>query len=234
MADKVMIVTGTSRGIGRGVAEFFAQIGYQVAGCSRSVFSLELPNYWHSVVDVTDERQVHTWIREVKRRYGSIDVLVSNVGLVKSALLMPLMTADMVREFLNSSVIATFNVCREVAKVMLLQRRGRIITIASTMTQLHEPGTAGYSSAKSAVVELTKVMARELASYGITCNVVSPSLVLTDSTRQMGDKWRESMLALQTIQRPVEIDELCNVIEFFVAPRSGCITGQVVHTCLVS
>jgi 3-oxoacyl-[acyl-carrier protein] reductase len=139
----------------------------------------------------------------------------------------------MFQSFVDAILTGTFLVCREFSKLMALQRYGRIVNIGSIMTELHAPGTVAYASAKSAVVQLTKVMARELANSGVTCNVVSPSLVLTDSSEAFGPDWKAAMLAMQTIQRPIEIAELCNVVAFFASPASGCVTGQVVHTCLV-
>lgn len=228
------MVTGTSRGVGRGLAEYYCGKGTTVVGCSRSEPTFEHPAYHHTALDVTDEKSVHQWTRSTKKSFGRIDALVCNVGMVRSALLMPVTAPSMVREFVEAIVMATYNVCYEVSKVMVTQRRGRIVNIASTMTHLHEPGTVGYSSAKSAVVEMTKVMAKELVSLGITCNVLSPSLILTDASSRLGEDWMKRMLELQTLKRPVEIDELCNVVDFFLDERSACITGQVIHTCLVN
>ena len=227
------MITGTSRGVGRGLAEHYCAQGRTVVGCSRGEGTIADPRYHHASIDVTDEQAVRRWVRGAKKEFGGIDALVCNVGMVRSALLMPVTSPAMIREFLDAIVMATYNVCYEVSKVMISQRSGRIVTLASTMTRLHEPGTIGYSAAKSAVVEMTKVMARELVSFGITCNVLSPSLVTTDASTRLGDEWKQRMLDLQTIKRIVEIDELCNVVDFLLAERSGCITGQVINTCLV-
>jgi 3-oxoacyl-[acyl-carrier protein] reductase len=231
--QRVLAISGTSRGLGRGIATHFAARGWTVSGCSRSEADLGAENYSHTVVDATDEAQVRRWVRGIKQQHGRIDAVVCNIGLVKSALLLPVMPTELFQQFFDTSLKATFLVCREVAKVMILQRTGRIVTIGSTMTVVHEPGTAAYSANKAGIVEMTKVMARELAPQGITCNVVSPSLVTTEASDAMGADWRERILGLQTIKRPVEIAEVCAVIDFFLAPESGCITGQVLHTCMV-
>jgi 3-oxoacyl-[acyl-carrier protein] reductase len=99
---------------------------------------------------------------------------------------------------------------------------------------VHEPGTAAYSANKAGIVEMTKVFARELAPQDITCNVVSRSLITTEASDAMGEDWRQRILALQTIERPMEAEKICAVIGFFLAPESGCITGQVLHTCMVA
>jgi 3-oxoacyl-[acyl-carrier protein] reductase len=230
---RVIAVSGTSRGLGRGIATHFAERGWQVCGCSRSEADLGVAGYTHAVVDATDEAQVRRWVRGIKQQHGRIDAVICNVGLVKSALLLPVLPTDLFQQFFDTSLKATFLLCREVAKVMMLQRAGRIVTIGSTMTVVHEPGTAAYAANKAAIVEMTKVMARELAPQGITCNVVSPSMIVTEASEAMGEDWRKRILDLQTIKRPVEIAEVCAVIDFFLAPESGCITGQVVHTCMV-
>jgi len=231
----VMVVTGSSRGIGRGMAEHFANAEYIVEGCSRGESTLtDVPNYHHSTVDVSDESQVRDWARSVKRRQGRVDVAICNVGLVKLGTVTGMTTLESFRSFVDAILTSTFLVCREFSKVMALQRYGRIINISSIMTELHAPGTPAYSSAKSGVVELTKVLARELINTGVTCNVVSPSLVLTESSEAFGEEWKKNMLAMQTLQRPIEIAELCNIVRFFASPESGCVSGQVVHTCLVT
>lgn len=232
-APEVMVITGTSRGIGREMAEHFALAGYLVEGCSRGESTLDHPNYRHSTVDVRDEGQVRGWARTVKRRNGRVDVAVCNVGLVELGAVTAMMSLETFRSFVDAILNGTFLVCREFVKIMVLQRYGRIVNVGSIMTELHAPGTAGYASAKSAVVQLTKVLARELAETGVTCNVVSPSLVRTESAEAFGEEWKQSMLAMQTIRRAISVGELCNVVRFFASRESGCVTGQVVHTCLV-
>ena len=231
---RVMVITGTSRGIGRGIAEYFARNGFVVAGCSRGESTLAgLADYHHSSVDVCNESQVRAWARAVKNRHGRVDVTVCNVGLVKLGAVTGMTSLEMFQSFVDSILVSTFLVCREFSRIMTLQRYGRIINLTSIMTELHAPGTSAYSAAKSAVVQFTKVLARELVTTGVTCNVISPSLVLTESSEAFGNDWKSNMLAMQTMQRPVEIAEICNIIEFFGAPESGCVTGQIIHTCLV-
>ncbi len=231
----VMVITGTSRGIGRGMAEHFSRKGWLVVGCSRGPGTLtDLPSYDHFQVDVSDEKQVREWVRAVKRKHGRIDALVCNVGLVKLGAMTGVTSTELFQSFVNSILVSTFLVCREFSKIMGLQRYGRIINLTSIMTQLHAPGTSAYSASKAAVVELTKVLAREVSGQGITCNVVSPSLVMTEASASFGEEWKKNMLAMQTLPRPIEVAELCNIVDFFASPQSGCVTGQVIHTCLVN
>lgn len=232
---QVMAITGTSRGIGRGMAEYFAKREFKVVGCSRGPSTLnELPGYFHSQVDVSDEKQVREWVRAVKREHQRVDVLVCNVGLVKLGAVTGVLGLEAFESFVNSILVSTFLVCREFSKIMGLQRYGRIVNLTSIMTELHAPGTSAYSASKAAVVEFTKVLAREVVHQGITCNVVSPSLVMTEASMAFGEAWKQNMLAMQTLERPIDVSELCHIVEFFASPRSACVTGQVIHTCLVN
>lgn len=229
----VMVITGTSRGIGRGMAEHFVAKGYRVLGCSRGPATLEMEGYHHTQVDVGDEHQVRSWVRHIKNDFNRIDVLVCNAGLVRSALLMTVTPGEVLETFLRTHVAGTYYVCREVSKIMILRKYGRIITVSSLGVPLHLEGTSAYSATKSAIVEMTKILAKELAPLGITCNVLGPALIMTEPAQAMGQEWVDRLLEKQTIKRTVTIEEICNVVSFFAAPESGCITGQVINMGLV-
>lgn len=229
---RVFVITGTSKGIGLGLAQHFANDNL-VAGCSRGEAGFEHPNYKHYSVDVTDEKSVQLWARQIKKDFGRVDVLVANVGLVKSSMQVALTSGALFEEFIKMNLVSTFLVGREFSKIMLAQKSGRIVNISSIMTDLHENGTGAYTATKGAVEHLSKVMARELITHNVTVNTVSPSMVITDSNRKLGEDWEKWMLDKQSIKRAVKVEELANVIEFFAAPLSGVITGQVVRTCMI-
>jgi 3-oxoacyl-[acyl-carrier protein] reductase len=228
-----MVITGTRTGLGRGMAEHFVKKGYFVAGCSRGASTLEVEGYQHAQVDVGDERQVRQWIRSLQNEYRRIDVLVCNAGLAPAALLLTMTAGEILGPLLRTNVSGTYYTCREVAKVMIMQKFGRIITVSSMAVGLHEEGTSAYSASKSAIVEMTKVLAKELAPLGVTCNVIAPSMIITDAVKALGDAVIARALEKLTIKRTLTIEEVCNVISFFAAPDSVCITGQVIHMGLV-
>jgi 3-oxoacyl-[acyl-carrier protein] reductase len=230
---RVLLLTGSSRGIGLGIANFFLERGYVVCGCSRSDGAIALPQYHHDRLDVSDEKAVRGWVSSVAKRFGRIDVAVCNAGIVKSALMMSVTPTAILDEFLATHVRGTFVVCREVSKVMVRQRGGRIINFSSLAVPLHLKGAAGYAATKAAVEEMTRVLAKELAPTGVTCNIVSPALVMTDPARAMGPEWAKWLLDQQSIQRTVTVEEVCNVIEFFASPASSAITGQTLNMCHV-
>jgi len=235
MTDRpVMAITGTSRGIGRGMAEYFVVKGYRVAGCSRGPATLDVEGYQHAQIDVSDEKHVRHWVRSIKRAFQRIDVLICNAGLAPAALLLTMTPGEVLEPVLRANISGTYYVCREVARVMMLQRSGRIITVSSMAVGLHEEGTSAYSASKSAVVEMTKILAKELAPLGITCNVMAPSMIMTGAVEALGDTVAARAMDKLTIKRHLTIEEICNVVSFFAAPESGCITGQVIHMGLVS
>jgi 3-oxoacyl-[acyl-carrier protein] reductase len=228
-----MVITGASRGIGRGLAEHFIARGYRVAGCSRGPSTLTDPRYSHSLVDVADERAVRSWIRGIRNDLGVADVLVCNAGVAKAARLLTMTDGATLDEVVRSNVYGTFFVCREMARLMMAAGVGRIVTISSMAVGLHEEGTSAYGAAKAAIVEMTKVLARELAPHGITANVLAPSMYPSDAFAALGEKVQDRARAKLTIQRTLTIAEIANVVEFFAAPESRAVTGQVIHLGLV-
>jgi len=228
-----MVVTGSSRGIGRGLAEHFLARGYRVAGCARGPSTITDPAYHHSLLDVGDESAVRKWVRALRSKYGRIDALVCNAGTAKASSLVTMTSGVLLEDIVRSNVFGTFFVCREVAKAMMVAQGGRIVTVSSMAVGLHEEGTAAYAASKSAIVEITKILAKELAPLGITANVVAPSMFQSDAFAALGGDVHERARSKLTIPRTVTIDEIANVVEFFIASKSSPITGQVIHMGLV-
>lgn len=232
--NQVMVITGTSKGLGRALAEYFVRRGFIVVGCSRGQSTLDMPGYHHYQVDVGDEQQVRQWFRTVKREHQRVDVLVCNAGLAPAALLLTLTSGEILEAVLRTNVGGTYYVCREAAKMMMLQKSGRIVTVSSMAVGLHEEGTSAYSASKSAIVEMTKILAKELAPLGITCNVVAPSMFMTEAVGALGEAVVARALEKLTLKRPLTIEEIASVILFLAQPESCCITGQVIHLGLVN
>lgn len=230
---RVLLLTGSSRGIGLGIANRFLELGYTVCGCSRSESALSAAEYHHTCLDVGNERDVRSWVSSIAKTFGGIDVAVCSAGIVKSALMMSVTPTSMLDDFVNTHVRGVYQVCREVSKVMVRKKAGRIINISSPAVAWHLKGASAYAATKAAVEEMTRVLARELAPAGITCNVIRPGLVMTDPAVAMGPEWAEFLLDHQTIRRAVTIQEVCSVVEFFAAPANSTITGQTLSMCHV-
>jgi 3-oxoacyl-[acyl-carrier protein] reductase len=231
--ELIVAISGTSKGLGRQLAELFSGAGHTVHGCSRGGLSVDFPRYHHTALDIGNEEQVRHWIRSIKKESGRIDLLVCNAGVVESVLPMSMTTDRVLDLYLRTNVAGTFHVCREVGKMMAVQRTGRIVAISSIMTRLHEPGTSVYSAAKSAIEEMIRVLARELSGANVTCNIIAPGLMTTEASDAFGDDWRNRMLALQTIKRPITAAEVFHAIRFFASPDAASVTGQTVYLGLV-
>jgi 3-oxoacyl-[acyl-carrier protein] reductase len=229
-----MLVTGSSRGIGLGLAKHFVSIGYNVLGCSRGAAEWKSECYQHTVLDVSDEQGVIQWVRRGRVRWKRIDALVCSAAFAPATHPLVLTGTDVWHKAMRTNIDGTFFACREVGKVMAAQRYGRIVTISSMATALHIEGTSAYSTSKGAIVELTKVLARELAPAGVTCNVVGVSVVMTDMVAALGQGVTERAIERLTLKRPLSVEEVCHAVDFFCSRASSAVTGQVLQLGLVT
>lgn len=231
MNSSVVIITGTSRGLGQNLAEYFLNRNYIVFGCSRSDSSIINERYYHTILDLSFEQEVRHWIKGIRMEFGRIDVLICNAALVKSALFLTVTPGNLMESFLKNNISSVFYVIREVSKQMIRQGNGRIIAISSITASTHQEGTAIYSATKSAVTEIMKILAKEVATRGITCNVIAPGMMKTDSSQDLaaGDEWELAMLKKQTMERIISKEEVCHVADFLISPLSSAITGQVIY-----
>jgi len=225
---RVMLITGTRKGIGAELVEHYTSAGFEVIGCSRGEAEYSFDHYRHYQADVADEKAIKQMCTDIRRRHGSLDVLINNAGIasMNHCLLTPLIT---VQKILSTNVIGTFLLCREAAKLMRRSGSGRIVNFATVATPLKLEGEAIYAASKAAVVSLTEVMARELAELNITVNAVGPTPVMTDLIRSVPKDKIDRLLARQAIARLGETRDIRNVIDFFISPESDFVTGQVVY-----
>lgn len=225
--ERVLLITGTSKGIGRHLAEHYLAKGDRVVGCSRSQATIAHESYQHFQVDVADEAGVKQMFADISRRYGRLDGLINNAGIasMNHILLTPLKVA---RNILETNVIGTFLLCREAAKLMKRRRFGRIVNFATVATPLKLEGEAVYAASKAAVISFTQIIARELATFGITVNAVGPTPIQTDLIKGVPPEKIESLVQRQAIQRFGEMRDVTNVLDFFLQPESDFITGQVI------
>ncbi len=220
-----MVITGSSRGIGKYLAQHYLAQGYQVAGCSRHPAEWQADNYRHYCLDVFDEARVKMMFTEIRQSYKRLDVLINNAGIaaMNHALLTPLQTAQ---NILNTNFIGTFLFCREAARLMQRVGYGRIVNFVTVATPLKLEGEAVYAASKAAVLNLTQILAREVAAAGITVNAVGPGPVKTDLIRAVPADKLDDLLNRQAIHRFCEFEDISNVIDFFIRPQSSFITGQ--------
>jgi len=225
---RTMLITGTRKGIGRHLAEYYVGRGYRVIGCSRGEPDQPLAGYEHFCTDVTDEARVKELFRQIRGRGDRVDVLVNNAGIasMNHVLLTPMKTVE---QIFATNVFGTFLFCREAARMMSADRRGgRIVNFATVATPLHLEGEAVYAASKAAVESLTRILAREFAPFGITVNAVGPTPVATDLIRSVPREKIDALIARQAIPRMGELRDISNVIDFFIREESDFVTGQVV------
>ncbi len=225
---KTLVITGTRKGIGKTLAEYYLANGWRVAGCSRGEASIQHEHYVHYALDVSDEEAVIAMARDLKKRFGAVDALLNNAGIasMNHALLTPAVT---VNRILQTNVVGTFLFCREMSKLMRSRKSGRIVNFTTVAHPLNLEGEAIYAASKAAVESLTRILARELAELQITVNAVGPTPIETDLIRGVPKEKMNALLTRQAIHRMGEVKDVINVVDFFIRPESDFITGQVLY-----
>ena len=225
---QVTLISGTRKGIGRYLVEYYTSIGHQVIGCSRSEPEFSIENYQHFLLDVSDEKEVKKMFSQIRKNYGRLDIVINNAGI--ASMNHAVLTAmDTVRNVLNTNVIGTFLFCREAAKLMKMNKYGRIVNFVTVATPLKLEGEAIYASSKAAVVNLTQILSREFTGFGITVNAIGPTPVKTDLIKSVPEEKIQQLIQRQTIHRHGKCSDISNVIDFFIKPESDFITGQIIY-----
>jgi 3-oxoacyl-[acyl-carrier protein] reductase len=226
--NKVMVITGTRKGIGRYLVEYYLNKGLVVLGCSRSQTDLEHENYTHFCLDIADEAAVKKMISWSYRKYKKIDYLLNNAGIasMNHSLLTPLNVA---KKVFRTNVFGTFLFCREVGKIMMKREYGRIVNFTSVAVPLNLEGEAIYAASKSAVETLTKVLAKELGRAGITCNAIGPSPIKTDLIKKIPEEKIQRLLEKQTINKFANFENVSNAVDFFISEECGMVTAHILY-----
>ena len=224
----VILITGTRKGIGRYLVEHYLRQGARVIGCSREPIDWSLDGYTHVQADVASEDDVKRLVGAAQREFGRLDVAINNAGIasMNAALLTPAATIDRI---MATNFRGTALVCREAAKLMMRHKYGRIVNLSTIAVPMRLDGEATYAASKSAVVTYSQVLARELAGYGITVNVVGPTPIETDLIRSVPKDKIQRILDRQAIKRPGRFEDVANVIDFYIRPESDYVTGQVIY-----
>ncbi|MGI8933941.1 MAG: 3-oxoacyl-[acyl-carrier-protein] reductase [Phormidesmis sp.] len=237
LTDKVAIITGASRGIGKAAAMALAQAGAKVvvnyarssdaADAVVAAISEAGSEALALQADVSKADQVDAMVKATMDKFGRIDVLVNNAGITRDTLLLRMKPEDW-QAVIDLNLTGVFLCTRAVSKIMLKQRSGRIINISSVAGLMGNPGQANYSAAKAGVIGFTKTIAKELAPRGITANAVAPGFIATDMTEDL--KNTEEILKYIPLGRYGQPEEVAGLIRFLAAdPAAAYITGQVMN-----
>lgn len=234
--DQTVMVTGGSRGIGKAVCKAFALQGANVAfsysGSSQAAeeTARELREYGGKVLavksDVSKMEECQTFFEEAATLSGRIDVLVCNAGITKDTLLLRMSEEDF-EKVLDVNLKGTFHCLKLASKIMLKQRYGRVINMASIVGLRGNPGQLNYAASKAGVIGMTKSMAKELARKNITVNAVAPGMIDTSMSAKMTDSAKKEMLGRIPCGRMGKPEDVAAAVLFFASPEAGYITGQV-------
>ena len=236
--NKIAIVTGATRGIGKEIARTLAQNGANIAFNYRTYneeiesFINELEGFDVRVLafkcDVSKEEEVNEFIKEVKNRFESVDILVNNAGITKDGLIIRMSEKDFT-DVLDVNLTGTFNMTKAASGVMVRQRSGKIINISSVVGVAGNAGQCNYSASKAGVIGLSKSVARELAGRNINVNVIAPGYINTDMTKVLPEKVKEEVLKTIPMKKIGEPKEIANLVLFLSSDLSNYITGQVIN-----
>jgi 3-oxoacyl-[acyl-carrier protein] reductase len=235
LENKIAVVTGAGRGIGKAVAMRLASEGASVACCGRTPAHVEAvaaaivsgggraKSY---AVDVADGAQVLAVTDAILKEFGRVDVLVNNAGIARDDLLMR-MTEQKWDEVIDTNLKGAFHFTKAVTRSMLKQRSGRIINISSIIGLTGNAGQSNYAASKAGLIGFTKSVARELGSRNITANVIAPGFIETDMTAELPPEMREELLERVALGRLGSVDDVAATVLFLAGDGAGYITGQV-------
>tara|TARA_B100001250_G_scaffold414630_1_gene454995 strand:- start:22355 stop:23068 length:714 start_codon:yes stop_codon:yes gene_type:complete len=228
MMNKKIIITGSSKGIGKYLSEYYINNGNIVFGCSRSNATIKHNNYTHFSLDISDEKSVKKMFNNLRKDHQGLDVLINNAGIasMNHSILTKIET---VHKILNTNIVGTFLFCREAIKLFHKSNNGRIINFSTVAVPMNLEGEAIYAASKSAVVSLTKILSKEFSDYNVTVNAIGPTPIKTDLIKSVPEKKINDLINKQAIKRFGNFDDIVNVLDFFINEKSSFITGQTIY-----
>ena len=231
---RILLITGTSSGLGKDLSKYFLKKNYIVFGCSRSKSKISSKFYKHRILNLNDEREVRKWVEDIHAKYKKIDYLINNAALIPASYPSILNDKELITRVFETNVISQISIINEVAKKMVKKKYGRIISLSSMSVGLLEEGTSLYSSSKNSLDTYSKILSKELAKANITCNTIAPSMYNTKSFRELGETIINNSKKKLQVQRELKLEEIANVIEFLFKKESAVITGQTIYLGLTN
>lgn len=233
--NRVALVTGAAQGIGLAIAEHIAAEGAIVYGADVNAAQMEASAATLTAkglkvsalaLNVADRAACEKAVATVVEREGRLELLVNNAGITRDGLLMRMKPEDW-DLVLNINLTGAFSLTQAAVNVMVKQRFGRIVNVASVVGQMGNPGQANYVASKAGLIGFTKVVAKELAARNITCNAVAPGFIATAMTEKLDDRQREAMLSVVPLKRTGTPEDIAKAVNFLLSEDASYITGQV-------
>lgn len=234
MQGKIALVTGATRGIGRAIAEELSAKGAFVIGTATSEKGAESISAYLGekgqglVLNVADAQSIDAVLAQIKADFGDIDILVNNAGITRDNLLMRMKDEEWF-DILQTNLTSVFHLSKAMLRSMMKKRFGRIITIGSVVGSMGNPGQANYCAAKAGLIGFSKALAKEVASRGITVNVVAPGFIATDMTDALTEEQKATTLANVPAGRLGEPKDIAKAVAFLASDDAGYITGSTLH-----
>lgn len=236
MSDRVIIISGGSRGLGLALVRHFLAAGDAVATFSRSPTSdvetlktdgATADRFFYASADATDSDAIQGFVGAVNERFGRIDALVNNAGIARDGVIAT-MPDDQIRQLLEVNLAGTLMLTREVVRMMLLTASGRIVNISSILGLRGYSGLSAYSATKAGLIGMTASLARELGSRGITVNCVAPGYLETEMTGELGEQQKQQIIRRTPLGRLGTPGDVVGAVDFFLSEAAAFITGQTI------
>ncbi len=237
LQDKVVLVTGASRGIGKAIAEKMGEEGATVIGTATTDGGADnISAYLKGAgingkgmcLNVADADSIKNVLKAITDDFGAVNILVNNAGITRDNLLM-MMKDDQWDDIINTNLTSIFRMSKAVIRPMMKARNGRIINIASVVGLTGNPGQTNYSAAKAGILGFSKSLAREIGSRHITVNTVAPGFIDTDMTRELPEEQREALIAQIPLNKLGEAKDIANAVSFLASDDAAYITGETIN-----
>ncbi|MFC2097386.1 SDR family NAD(P)-dependent oxidoreductase [Bacteroidota bacterium] len=226
---KIILITGTSKGIGNYLANYYLEQGNIVIGCSRSDTIISNNNYHHFTIDISNENEILELFKEIRKKFKKLNVLINNAAINPSISPLAFIPKNIIQSTFETNVIAPMIFCREAIKLMSKAKNGRIVNMSSMAMKHEVAGESIYTSSKAALSSFSRVLAKEVYKLGITVNVIAPSVIKTSLSDKIDQIALQSILNRNAVTSYGKMQDVSNSIDYLIQENSKTITGQIIY-----